>query len=76
MKHLHEEAWLIGIMCLSKPHQCEHTANEQDGISTALVHCNNRAFYLPSQRSPKLCGLLRDEEAEDWVQERGSLARV
>lgn len=35
MKHLHEEAQLIGSMCLGKPLQGRHTADEQAGIHAA-----------------------------------------
>lgn len=57
MKHLHEEAWLIGSMCLSKPHQCEHTANEQASILTACNVTSQSSFQLRIKITLKLCRL-------------------
>lgn len=51
MKHLHEEAWLIGSMCLSKPHQCEHTANEQASILSASNVTSSSSFYLRNKNN-------------------------
>lgn len=53
MKHLHEEAQLIGSMCLRKPHQCMHIADEQARILTAS-NVTSSSYPLKIKMSPGL----------------------
>lgn len=48
MKHLHEEAQLIGSMCLGKPRQCRHAADEQARI---LAACKRNIIIIISSQN-------------------------
>lgn len=49
MKHLHEEAQLIGSMCLGKPRQRTHTADEPARILFARTIVSESSFPLSKQ---------------------------